>query len=189
MYYKQAKIETRWELLTSIKNEIYTSKKLVCEAIDEMAIIYQALKKIVDNSTNELVVDSRMLQKLINKLTESKNSIYMYQLLYEQTLSKHKFKEKWFYPGNKRYKTNREFTNFLKTVWYIIDEDINRLQEIENSINQQMSLCGSNPSQNIQISQNIIQIINEVRASEYKTYQIDEIALYQFMSPTFKQII
>ena len=184
MYYKQAKIETRWKLLMSIKEDIYTSKKIACQCLDEFAIIFKSA-----NQRDNVEIDIRNLQNLINGLTERKNSIYMYQLLYEQTLSKHKFKEKIYYPGSSIYRKNREFTEFLKNIWHTIDSDIHRLQNVHNLLNKELIKYSSNIIDSTKLTRSIIEIINQVHASDYKTYQIDEIALYQFMNPTFKQII
>ena len=185
LYKKQSTIEMRWTLFQSIRDEMYTSKKLIATYFNELGKIAADMRE--EKEAGEHVhIDFTNLSSIHQEYSILTNKFLAYMKMYEPgTICKIMAHLPFIFKSSTR---KMKFYLYLETWRTAMYCDLKYLLDVENKL-QEILIPYLDKTAAPDIYDEILTVISNVHASDMQTIDLDEIGLYDFMAESFRKIV
>ena len=185
LYKKQSTIEMRWTLFQSIRDEMYTSKKLIATYFNELGKIAADMREEKEASEH-VHIDFTDLSSIHQEYSILTNKFLAYMKMYElgKTCKIMSYLPFVFKNSARKMK----FYLYLETWRTAMYCDVKYLLDVENKL-QEILIPYFYKTAAPDIYDEILAVIGNVHASDMQTLDLDEIGLYDFMAESFRKIV
>ena len=182
LYKKQSTIEMRWTLFQSIRDEMYTSKKLIATYFNELGKIAADMREEKEASEH-VHIDFTDLSSIHQEYSILTNKFLAYMKMYEPGKTCKIMSYLPFVFKNSARKM--KFYLYLETWRTAMYCDVKYLLDVENKL-QEILIPYFYKTAAPDIYDEILAVIGNVHASDMQTL---DLGLYDFMAESFRKIV
>ena len=185
LYKKQSTIEMRWTLFQSIRDEMYTSKRLTATQFNEVGQLAAAMR-VEKEASDHVHIAFTDLSSIHQEYSILTNKFLAYMKMYEPGKTCKIMSYLPFVFKNSARKM--KFYLYLETWRTAMYCDVKYLLDVENKL-QEILIPYFYKTAAPDIYDEILAVIGNVHASDMQTLDLDEIGLYDFMAESFRKIV